>query len=105
MEFVRLPAFERSASGLLFESDILELEIALILHPHAGDLIPGGRGLRKLRRPARGRGKRAGARVIYYHVNRQHLILLIAAYAKNEQADLDRRQLRSLSHLIKSEFP
>ncbi len=105
VEFVRFPAFEKSAAGLVSEADILELEMQLAVHPHAGDLIPGGRGLRKLRRPAKGRGKRGGARVIYYHVNSQHLILLIAAYAKNEQEDLDRRQLQILAQLVKSEFP
>ena len=77
----------------------------LAVHPHAGDLIPGGRGLRKLRRPAKGRGKRGGARVIYYHVSSQHLILLIVAYAKNEQEDLDRRQLQIFAQLVKTEFP
>ena len=61
VEFVRFPAFEKSAAGLLSEVDILDLEMHLAVHPHAGDLIPGGRGLRKLRRPAKGRGKRGGA--------------------------------------------
>ena len=55
--------------------------------------------------PRQRHGKRGGARVIYYHVSRQHLILLIVAYAKNEQEDLDRKQLQILSTLIKSEFP
>ena len=105
MEFVRFPTFEKSANGLVSEADILELEMHLAVHPHAGDLIPGGRGLRKLRRPAKGRGKRGGARVIYYHVNSQPLILLIVAYAKNEQEDIDRRQLQILAQLVKTEFP
>lgn len=105
VEFVRFPTFEKSAIGLLSEADILELEMQLVVHPDAGALIPGGRGLRKLRRPAKGRGKRGGARVIYYHVNSQHLILLIVAYAKNEQEDLNRRQLQILAQIVKSEFP
>jgi len=105
VEFVRFPAFEKSAAGLLSEVDILDLEMHLAVYPHAGDLILGGRGLRKLRRPAKGRGKRGGARVIYYHVNAQYLILLIVAYAKNEQEDLDRRQLQILAQLVKTEFP
>ena len=29
----------------------------------------------------------------------------LAAYAKNDQEDLDRRQLQILAHLVKSEFP
>lgn len=105
VEFVRFPTFEKSAAGLLSEADILELEMQLAVHPDAGDVIPGSRGLRKLRRPAKGRGKRGGARVIYYHVHSQHLILLLVAYAKNEQEDLDRRQLQILAQHVKSEFP
>jgi hypothetical protein len=89
----------------LTEAEILELELQLTEQPLAGDVIPGGRGLRKLRRPAKGRGKRGGARVIYYHVTTSHHILLILAYAKNEREDLDRRQLQALAHQIKSEFP
>lgn len=105
MEFIRLPIFEKTASKIFSEADIFEMELLLTVHPEAGDLIPGGRGLRKLRRPAKGHGKRGGARVIYYHVNNQHIILLIVAYAKNEQEDLDRKQLQILASLIKSEFP
>lgn len=105
VEFVRFPAFEKSAAGLLSEAEILELERQLLVQPDAGDLIPGGRGLRKLRRPMKGRGKRGGARVVYYHVKAGHLILLIFAYAKNAQEDLDRRQLQLLAQLVKSEFP
>ena len=105
VEFVRFPTFEKTAADLFSEAEIFELEMLLATQPEAGDLIPGGRGLRKLRRPAKGRGKRGGARVIYYHVTQQHVILLIVAYAKNEQEDLDRRQLQILAQLVKTEFP
>ena len=105
MEFVRFPTFEKTAAGLLSEAEILKMELQLVVQPNAGDLIPGGRGLRKLRRPAKGRGKRGGARVIYYHVTSEHLILLIVVYAKNDQENLDRRQLQLLANLVKSEFP
>lgn len=102
---MRLPSFEKTAADLFSEADIFELEMLLVAQPDAGDLIPGGRGLRKLRRPAKGQGKRGGARVIYYHVTRQNILLLIVAYAKNEKEDLDRKQLQILSTLIKFEFP
>lgn len=105
MEFIRFATYERTASDLLTESDILELELILTEQPDAGELIPGGRGLRKLRRPAKGRGKRGGARVIYYHVTAHHQILLISVYAKNEQEDLNHRQLQLLAQAVKAEFP
>ena len=65
VEFARFPTFEKTATGLLSEADIFELEMLLTVRPEAGDLIPGGRGLRKLRSPAKGHGKRGSARVIY----------------------------------------
>jgi hypothetical protein len=105
VEFVHLHTFEKTATGLLSETDILELEIQLVAQPDAGDLIPGSRGLRKLRRPAKGHGKRGGARIIYYHVIADSVILLIFAYAKNEQEDLTRDQLRTLATLVQNELP
>ena len=104
VEFIRLPTFERSSSSLFGETDLLGIEIELIENPNAGDLIPHGRGLRKLRRPASGRGKRGGSRVIYYHVVSGSKILLIYAYAKNQKTDLDQKQLKMLSECVKAEF-
>jgi hypothetical protein len=51
MEFIRFATFDRSAARIFSEGDIFELELALIVDPLAGALIPGARGLRKLRRP------------------------------------------------------
>ena len=73
--------------------------------PEAGDLIPGTKGLRKIRRPLSGRGKRGGARVIYHHIVSDHQILLLYAYAKNQQGDLTPTQAKQLAQLVKEEFP
>jgi hypothetical protein len=105
VEFVRSIMFERTATGILSETDIFEIELLLTVHPDAGDLIPSGRGLRKIRWSAKGHGKRGGARVNYYHLTPQDTILLITTYAKSEQENLDRRQLQILAALVKSEFP
>ena len=48
-----------------------------------------------------GRGKRGGARVIYYRHVPGERIYLIYAYAKNEQADLTRDQIKALAQLMK----
>lgn len=104
VEFVRLPTFERSADGLLTEADVLETELVLMTNPEAGDLIPSGRGLRQLRRPLKGRGKRGGARVIYYLVTHNHRILLMAAYSKNEKENLSFEELRHLADLAHREL-
>ena len=60
----------------------------LAAHPAAGDLIAGTGGLRKLRWALEGRGKRGGARVIYFLHSEQLPLFLLTAYAKNERADL-----------------
>ena len=63
------------------------MQVTLALKPGAGDLI-------------RGSGR---IRVIYYLVDDGEIYFLLA-YAKNEQEDLDSRQLRVLRNLVKEEF-
>ena len=59
MLFIELPAFARQD---LFDDDGLRaVQLRLLEDAEAGDLIPGGRGLRKLRAALPGRGKRGGA--------------------------------------------
>ncbi len=105
MEFKRFRLFEKSSAGLFSEQEVFELELALMADPEAGDLIPGAKGLRKIRRPLIGRGKRGGAQVIYYHVVSDHQILLLYAYAKNRQGDLTPAQTKQLAQLVQEEFP
>lgn len=64
-------------------------------------MIRSSGGLRKLRWLAAGRGKRGGARVIYYHYVAADHIYLIYGYTKNEQTDLTREQLKLLAQLMK----
>lgn len=66
-----------------------------------GDAIPGGHGLRKLRIPLNGRGKRGGARVIYAILANGTILILAACYAKSDQEDLDRDELNDLIDAIK----
>lgn len=67
-------------------------------NPEAGDVIPGAQGARKTRWHATGRGKRGGARVIYFNQLEDGLIVLLAVYAKNDKADLPRKAVRRLKH-------
>ncbi|QDX82056.1 toxin HigB-2 [Denitratisoma sp. DHT3] len=103
MVFVELPIFVRCAGELFSDEDMRELQATLLENPAAGDLIPGGRGLRKLRVPLLGRGKRGGARVIYYHWVSHEQCYLVYAYAKNVAADLTKEQLRRLVDVIDAE--
>lgn len=86
MTFREQPEFMRVRDALFHDDDNFRLfQNALMAHPDSGDVIPGGGGIRKVRwaDPARGKGKRGGIRVIYYHVPEYSEILLIFAYDKN----------------------
>jgi hypothetical protein len=101
MVFVELTPFIAFRSEHWRDEDLRSLQNFLLAAPDAGDVIPGGSGLRKLRWSAQGRGKRGGARVIYYrHVPRER-IYLIYAYVKSAQADLTREQIKALAQLMK----
>ena len=73
----------------------------LLLSPDAGDVIPGGSGLRKLRWAAQERGKQGGARVIYCRHVPGECVYLIYAYAKSARENMTREQLRLLSQLMR----
>jgi mRNA-degrading endonuclease RelE of RelBE toxin-antitoxin system len=87
MVFVELTPFVAFRDEYLPDEDLRALQNFLLVSPQAGDLIRGGTGLRKVRWSAHGRGKRGGARVIYYwHVSRHHTYL-IYGYVKSKRED------------------
>ena len=100
MEFIETPLFEKSKEGIFDEDELQRFQLELLEHPDAEDLIPKGKGLRKIRWSASGRGKRGGARVIYYWINAENMIFLLLAYKKNRQENLTPKQLKILTDLI-----
>jgi hypothetical protein len=91
----------RPRSGRSGDEDLRSLQGLLLIRPDAGEVIRGGAGLRKLRWSAPGRGKRGGARVIYYRYVPGDRIYLVYAYAKNVKDDLTREQVKVLANLMK----
>ena len=93
------PAFSRQVEKLLNEQERRELIELLATSPLAGDKIPGTGGVRKLRFAASGRGKRGGARVIYFYVGEQMPIYALLVYAKASRADMTPRERREVAKL------
>ena len=96
MVFIELTPFVAFRTEHWGDEDLRRLENFLFVTPDAGDVIHGGGGLRKLRWMVKGRGKRGGARVIYYRYVPGERIYLVYAYRKSERSDLTREQVKVL---------
>lgn len=75
--------------------------IICLPHRTLAILSAGGGGLRKLRWSAQGRGKRGGARVIYFRYVPGERIYLLYGYVKSEREDLTPQQVKQLGELMK----
>ena len=102
MEFVEFAAFTKSLRTRITPDEYQALQNVLIERPDFGPLIPDGGGLRKMRVRAAGRGKRGGARVIYYWFVEDHQIHFLDIYAKNEKSDLTKAQLKELRGILEA---
>jgi hypothetical protein len=96
---VETSVFTRLIRELLSDEMYRRLQVYLVINPEAGDVIPGGGGLRKFRWREEGKGKRGGLRVIYYRIDSGRLYLLYV-YRKSDQKDLTKAQIRELHHVI-----
>lgn len=65
-------------------------------------MIPGTGGVRKLHWRLEGRGKRGGARVIYYYHDMDMPLDLMTAYAKNERENLSQAEIDSLQRIART---
>jgi hypothetical protein len=96
--------FTKKIIALLNDEEYRTLQNILVEKPDSGDIIQGSGGIRKIRWGASGRGKRGGARVIYYWATQHDQIFMLYAYAKNERDDLTKDQLSVLRAVVVAEF-
>ena len=101
MEFLETSIFTRQITDILWDYEYADLQVYLTKRPEAGVLIPNGGGLRKVRWKARGKGKRAGIRVIYYWYFSKSQIFMLLTYKKSESTGLSKRQLKELVEIVK----
>ncbi|MDP4077039.1 DNA-binding protein [Acidovorax sp. A1169] len=82
---VETPTFQRQVADVWTEADRLGFIAFIATNPEAGEVIPGAEGARKVRWTVAGRGKRGGARVIYFNLSTDEIVLLVAVYTKSEK--------------------
>jgi hypothetical protein len=107
MVVVETETFLERAKAIMTETERTDMVAYLASNPEAGQLIPGTGGARKIRWAVRGRGKRGGARTIYYYHNESIPLFILDIYAKNQKADLsegDKRSLRRVLAQIPSQY-
>ena len=104
MQFVETPIFTKEIRAALPEEQYRALQMALMLRPEQGAIIPGSAGLRKLRWGGKGHGKRGGLRFIYYWDKKTETIYMLYVYPKNRQEDLTTEQRKLLSRIVREEF-
>jgi hypothetical protein len=97
--------FTKRVMRLMSDEEYRLLQAALVMNPALGAVIPGTAGLRKVRWSLGGKGKRGGARVIYYWARSADRIMMLFIFAKGERDDLTDAQLRILRQLVEKEYP
>lgn len=88
MIFIETEIFTSGVRELLNDEEYQHLQVFLASQPCSGDVIPDTGGLRKVRWVAKGRGKRGGARVIYFYRPNEYEIRLLLIYRKGVKDDL-----------------
>ena len=92
--------FTRRVVEYLDDESYTQLQWYLLRRPDAGDLIQAGGGVRKVRWATVGKGKRGGARVIYYLASARGEFFMLDIYAKSEKEDLTPDELKELRILV-----
>lgn len=100
MTVVETPSFLRDAAAALSEQERANLVTYLATNPEAGEIMAGTGGIRKLRWAVQGRGKRGGARVIYYYHSALIPLFLLNVFPKNEKANLSQAERNDMRQLV-----
>ncbi len=106
--FVETREFTEWAKEYLSDDTLSDFQRLLSNAPDSGSVMPGCGGLRKMRvaDPRRGKGKRGGVRVIYFHIEELNQIHLITVYGKDQKDDLssnDKKLYRQFVQILKDQ--
>ncbi len=100
--FVESKLFEKLRPSYLSDDEFGELQWLLLTHPTVGSVIQDSGGLRKVRFGMKGKGKRSGARIIYYFLDTKSRFYLLTIYSKNEVTDLTSKEKKQLKEFMEA---
>jgi len=93
--------FQRYAAQIWTQDEIDEFITWIAANPTTGTVIPGSGGCRKVRWGSFGRGKRGGARVIYFNAP-DEMIWLLIVYTKAKFDNLPNEFLAKLKQGVEN---
>ena len=91
---IETPTFQKQVADVWTEAERLDFITWIAANPEAGDVIPGADGARKVSWAVQGKGKRGGARVIYFNLSADAIVLLVAVYTKAERANILPKEIK-----------
>lgn len=104
-EFIQYPALGRLiVAGAISDEQLKIIENDIM--DGAGDVIANTGGIKKLRCPGKGKGKRGGWRVCFVDYPKYGVVVLITAFAKSVKTNLslaERRVLKKVKRQIDEE--
>lgn len=106
MTFIESNLFRGSWKRLsLTDEQLFELQVAIMSLPRGAPVVKGTGGLRKLRFSPESEnvGKSGSYRVCYVHFEEYSVVLLVLAYAKNEDDDLSPEGKKAIRRMIREQ--
>ena len=95
---IETPTFTKQAARIWSDEERMDFIDFIASNPTAGDVIPGAEGARKIRWTIKGRGKRGGARVIYFNITAAGTIILLTVYTKAKQDTINPQDITRLKN-------
>ena len=83
------------------DDEYRELQTTLLDDPEAGDIIPGGGGIRKIRFGVGGRGKSGGVLTIYFWKKAADQVFMLLMYPKSTKDNLTPSETEILRSYVK----
>jgi len=103
MVFIETSIFTKLLPDYLADDEYQVLQMYLMEHPNAGDIIRGSGGVRKVRWAIGNRGKSGGIRVIYYWKKPSTEMWMLTIYAKNEKESISGHILKQIAQEIEND--
>lgn len=103
MTFIESPLFTRLVHDYLDDDEYAAFQAYLASNPHAGAVVKGSGGVRKVRWTRKGAGKSGGVRIMYFARLQSGEIWLLLIYAKSAVENIPGHILKALKEEIEND--